>query len=258
MLDLLDRVVDALIAHQYVAMAGILLLCGLGLPLPEEVTLIGSGLLVGWGDADFLYASIACIAGILAGDSVIFGLGYMFGVRFLRSRPMRFLLSSRRQRRVGRFFRKHGSKAVFFARFFAGVRIGVYAYAGSQRMSWWRFLSLDFVGALLSGPISIWIGKWAALKFAQNRQEAQRKALEIAAQAGHWILLGIAVAIGTYVLVRIYLNRRAKERRDSRRRGGAIARMEAAKRAVEGKHEGPPTRRDAALDDRQRDHRPGE
>ena len=58
---------------------------------------------------------------------------------------MRFLLPSQRQARVSAFFRKHGSKTVFFARFFALVRVGVYAYAGSQRMRWSRFLFLDLL-----------------------------------------------------------------------------------------------------------------
>ena len=61
-------------------------------------------LTVGWERADFVYSSIACILGILAGDSMIFGLGYIFGERFLRCRPMRMILSTRRQKKVGKFF----------------------------------------------------------------------------------------------------------------------------------------------------------
>src|SRR5262245_11635512 len=141
----MDTVLDFLSQFKYLAMFGILFMCGLGLPIPEEVTLIGSGLLVGWGEADFWLASIASVLGILAGDSIIFGLGYFYGRRFLNSRPMHLLLSPRRQVKVGRFFQKHGKKAVFFARFFAGVRIGVYAYAGSQRIGWLRFWSLDLL-----------------------------------------------------------------------------------------------------------------
>ena len=52
---------------KYAAMCGILFLCGVGLPIPEEVTLVTSGLLVGWKEADFFLASGACILGILAG-----------------------------------------------------------------------------------------------------------------------------------------------------------------------------------------------
>ena len=35
--------------YKYLAMFGVLLLCGIGLPVPEEVTLILSGLAVGTG-----------------------------------------------------------------------------------------------------------------------------------------------------------------------------------------------------------------
>ena len=210
----MDTVLEYLEHYKYLAMFGILFLCGLGLPIPEEVTLIGSGLLVGWGDAEFLPASIACVLGILVGDSIIFGLGYCYGQRFLDSRPMRFLLPTPRQEKVGAFFSKHGNKAVFFARFVAGVRIGVYAYAGSQRISWFRFLFLDFLGAMISGPTSVWLGQWAAKKFANDRQEAAEKAMDIAHEAGHWLLLGILVLIMLYVGFYLW-RRQARKRKEA-------------------------------------------
>lgn len=197
----MDTVLSFLSQFKYLAMFAILFMCGLGLPVPEEVTLIGSGLLVGWGEADFLFASLACVLGILAGDTIIFGMGYFYGRSFLRSRPMRILLSPRRQAKVARFFQKHGSKAVFFARFFAGVRIGVYAYAGSQRFNWLRFWFFDLCGALISGPTSILVGKWAAKTFADNKDEAVKKAIEIGHRAGHWILAGAILLIAAVIVV---------------------------------------------------------
>ena len=44
--DLLPTVLDILVEHPYFYMFAILFLCGLGLPIPEEVTLIAAGLLV--------------------------------------------------------------------------------------------------------------------------------------------------------------------------------------------------------------------
>ena len=84
-------------------MVAILLLCGVGLPLPEEVTLIASGLLVGWHEANFWLASAACSAGILGGDAIIFGLGHHFGSHFLQSGPMQWL-----------FFRPKASQGTTF------------------------------------------------------------------------------------------------------------------------------------------------
>ena len=203
-------VFGVLLDHQYLAMFGVLFLCGVGLPLPEEVTLIGSGILVGLEGADFFVASFVCVLGILAGDSIIFGLGYGFGSRFLQSRPMRLLLSTHRQERVAGFFSRHGSKAVFFARFVAGVRVGVYAYAGSQRMSWFRFLLLDFLGAMISGPTSVWLGKFVIQRFVEPPQrgpegELSRESVIAAAEKAYtraeeivhdqwpWVALGVVV-----------------------------------------------------------------
>jgi len=205
----MTTVLGFLLDLRYLAMFGILLLCGTGLPLPEEVTLVGSGLMVGWGEANFWITSLACVAGILAGDSIIFGLGYHYGGPFLRSRPMRLFLSRRRQKKVARFFDKHGTKAVFFARFFAGVRIGVYAYAGSQRMCWRKFIFLDFLGALISGPTSIFLGNLAARHIVSDREEAIRYALHLVTEFGHFLLAGAVLAIAAYVAFRVWQNRRA-------------------------------------------------
>src|SRR5262249_36968404 len=154
---LVDTVLNWLIFYEYLAMFGILTLCGIGLPLPEEITLIGSGLLVGWGEADFTWSCLACGAGMLFGDSLIFCLGHHYGRRFLDSRLMHIVLPPERQEKVRDFFNIHHAKALFLARFFPGVRIGVYAYAGSQRTSWLRFFTLDLLGVFISGPVSIFI-----------------------------------------------------------------------------------------------------
>ena len=132
---------------------------------------------------------------------------------------MRFLLPPKRQLKVARFFGKHGTKAVFFARFFAGVRIGVYSYAGSQRMSWIKFLILDLLGALISGPTSVLIGWWCARTIADNRQDAQDMALHLVREFGHWLVLGILVLLAAIVVVQIvHKNRSSRETEEPPRR----------------------------------------
>jgi membrane protein DedA with SNARE-associated domain len=178
-------------------MFSVLLLCGIGFPLPEEVTLIASGIAVGLKEANFWITSLVCVAGILAGDSVIFALGRYYGRRFLTSRPMQWILTERRLSKIHDLFSKHGSKAVFFTRFFAGVRIGVYAYAGHHGMKWLRFLFLDFLGALISGPTSIWVGKFVAQTIAdpEDRAEARNRALDLIHRGQHWIFLGLGLLV---------------------------------------------------------------
>lgn len=209
----LDTISDLLSRYKYAAMFAILVLCGLGLPLPEEVTLLASGLAVGWRRADFLMASVACVAGILVGDSVIFALGRYWGRSFLASRPMRLLLPPRRQVKVQKLFAKHGAKTVFFARFVAGVRIGVYAYAGQHGMAWSRFFLLDLIGALISGPTSIWIGKFAAERLA-DPEDAAALAEHVLKQGQLWIYVGIGALIVLGALHWLW-GRRGSRRRPS-------------------------------------------
>ena len=62
---------------------GILLLCGLGLPLPEDVVLISAGLLAAGNGHSWGHASVAMYAGVIAGDALAFGIGHRYGLRLL-------------------------------------------------------------------------------------------------------------------------------------------------------------------------------
>lgn len=195
----METVLEYLRRFEYLAMFGILVLCGLGLPIPEEVTLIASGFAVGWDWADYFLSCAACTAGILTGDSIIFAVGRYFGRSFFSSRVVRWFLPKKRQARVRRAFYRHGKKTVFFARFVTGIRIGVYAYAGQNGMRWQRFLFLDFLGCMVSVPTSIWVGKFAAQGLADPEQ-ATEKAHEILGK-GHTVLYAIlAVLVGSFFL----------------------------------------------------------
>jgi len=209
-MDPLNYVLGLLSRYKYFAMFGILLLCGTGVPLPEELTLIASGLAVGWREADFWLASLACLAGILGGDTLIFFLGKYWGRQFLAWRPIRRILTRRRQIRVQKLFAKHGNKAVFFARFFVGVRIGVYAYAGQHGMKWSRFFLLDLLGGLLSAPTSIWVGKFAAERIA-DPEEARDFAQRLIHQGGVWLYAGIGVLVLAGVLHWLWARRNRKK-----------------------------------------------
>ena len=59
----------------YAIILGVLLACGLGVPIPEDITLIAAGLLAGLGKISLTGALIAGMVGVLAGDSFLFFLG---------------------------------------------------------------------------------------------------------------------------------------------------------------------------------------
>lgn len=143
----------------YIGPFVVLLLCGVGLPIPEEVTLIGSGLLVHSGKAELVPIIIVCSAAILIGDSIPYWLGRRYGLQALQVKWVARFVAPARFIRLKKRFEEHGNWATFACRFFAGVRIPGYFVAGTMGMSYLRFVILDGLGILISVPISIYLGK---------------------------------------------------------------------------------------------------
>lgn len=180
----------------------ILLLCGVGLPLPEEVTLIASGLLLHQGKVEFLPITAVCSVAILLGDSIPYWLGRRMGKRALQWRLVSRVLHPERFAIVEEKFQRHGSWMIFFCRFLPGIRIPGYFSAGTLRMSFVRFLVLDGLGVLISVPTSIWIAK--AFGGQVEKMEEQMENF-------HLILAFSLVAILSILGFRILIRRRDRE-----------------------------------------------
>lgn len=157
-MEALEPLAQLFLDHGHLAVFLVLLLCGLGLPLPEEIVLIGAGVVVYEGRAALGTMVPVTVAGILAGDSALFFLGRRYGPGLLEWRFFRRILHAERMGKVRAQFARHGAKAAFFARFFAGIRACVYFTAGTLGMRYRTFVLLDLLGALLSAPISVWLG----------------------------------------------------------------------------------------------------
>lgn len=161
----MDTLLELLAAHPGESAFLLLLACGLGLPpWSEELVLLATGYFVAEGHLGFLAAIGWCGAGILAGDSALFWAGRLAGESVARWPILRRALRPARRRKFNAQFFKYGTRAVFLARFLPGVRMLAYLVAGNLGMPWWKFLLLDGLGALLTVPVSVWLG-W---KFASN------------------------------------------------------------------------------------------
>jgi membrane protein DedA with SNARE-associated domain len=155
----LQQVIDYFGDFVYLAPFTVLLLCGVGLPLPEEVTLIGSGLLLYRGEVEFLPIVLVCSAAILLGDSIPYALGRKFGSSAAEIGWVRRILHPERFRLLQKRFDEHGNWAIFTCRFLPGIRIPGYFTAGTLGMPYLRFILLDALGVAISVPISIYMGK---------------------------------------------------------------------------------------------------
>src|SRR5688572_7159069 len=67
--------------YAYAAVFGMLFICGLGVPLPEDITLIAAGMLASAKSISLTGALIVGYIGVLAGDILLFTIGRKYGRR---------------------------------------------------------------------------------------------------------------------------------------------------------------------------------
>ena len=99
----------------------ILVACGLGFPLPEDIPLIAAGYLVWDGTITLLPTLLVTIGGVAIGDTILFFLGAKLGVKFLKNPWVARIYSEAKVKRTRAYFRKYGDKIIFIGRFFAGL-----------------------------------------------------------------------------------------------------------------------------------------
>lgn len=158
-MDLLERLIGIFAEHGYASVFVALLLCGAGVPLPEDITLVAGGIIAGLGYADVRTMVAVTMAGVLAGDSAMFMLGHHYGARLLRLRLFAWLLPPARYAKVQQKFERYGNRLMFVARFLPGMRTAVFITAGAtHRVSFLRFLLLDGLAALISVPLWVYLG----------------------------------------------------------------------------------------------------
>jgi len=183
----------------YLLIFGILVACGLGFPLPEDIPLIATGYLI-WDQTLTWFGGIGVtILGVLIGDSILFLIGNRLGAKILNKKKNP-LFPPKRVRRAKAYFRKYGPKVVFFARFVAGLRAVVFFMAGSMHMKFRTFILLDFLAALISVPLWIAGGYYLGHLFGDEISSLLIKLKEIKMIITIFISVLIVVVIARSLL----------------------------------------------------------
>jgi membrane protein DedA with SNARE-associated domain len=130
----------------------------LGIPLPEETVLLAAGFLAGRHILDLKTLYVVAIASAVVGDCTGYLLGRTGGSRLFAWLARTFPFIRPGQERLETFFKIHGSKAVFMARFVAGARFMAGPMAGVAGMKFWDFLGWNVLGAVVWCTLIVTIG----------------------------------------------------------------------------------------------------
>ncbi len=141
----------------YLWILGILLACGLGLPIPEDIILFVSGMLAFYGVVNVWWVILVCLAGVLIGDSMIFGLGFKYGGEMAKHPYLSKLLPPDRVETIQQKLHKNADKVIFTARFTPILRAPTYFAAGALHVPFREFLLYDSLAAMISVPTIVYL-----------------------------------------------------------------------------------------------------
>jgi membrane protein DedA with SNARE-associated domain len=182
---------------------GMLLLCGLGLPVPEDILLIIAGALGAMDGRSWIKVSLVMYAGVVGGDSMIFFAGRHLGARMLASTWLQRILPPKKQVKVESLMARYGSWALFLGRFLPGLRAPLFFTAGSMKVSFLKFVVLDGIAALVSVPVFVWLGRWLWVEFQDNLDDFN-EALAKTHSYSLWVtaLLAVVILSGLWIWMR--------------------------------------------------------
>jgi membrane protein DedA with SNARE-associated domain len=190
--QILDKVSNLEGMSAYATIFGVLFGCGLGIPIPEDLTIVTAGYLAYLENIELGWAIAVCFFGVLAGDFLLFSMGRIFGKKFFNLPGVRFLITPDRISYAQSKLKKNVRRICFSARFLAGLRAPVYLSAGMLGVRPRIFVSYDALAAIISVPTLTYLGYY----FGEDIDIG----LGYIRRAERYILIGLAI-IGLVVVL---------------------------------------------------------
>ncbi len=173
----------------------VLLLCGIGLPIPEDIVLMAAGALGVMEGRSWIEVTVLMYVGVMLGDSTIFIAGRYLGGRLRAARWFQRYFSELKQAKVEVMFERYHSMVLFVGRFLPGLRAPIFFTAGSMKVPFLKFLAFDGFAALISVPLFVWLGHWLWGTFGEDLAK-----LEKALSRTHAYSLWVAIILGSVLV----------------------------------------------------------
>ena len=125
----------AIIEHfPYIGLFTLLILGGIGLPFPEDATLILCGFLISHSIVKPVPALLIVYSGLLIADVFLYGVGRKYGRMIVTNKRFRRIISPERLLTLEEKFNKKGSLLILFGRHILGLRAQLFLVAGVMKM----------------------------------------------------------------------------------------------------------------------------
>ncbi len=192
----------------YVGFVLLLFLGEIGLPFPEDTTLILAGLLTAQGVTRLVPTLLVVYVGVLITDFSLYLVGKKYGRKLFEHKKLRKILSPDRLAWLEQKFEKWGVWVVLVGRHVLGIRAQIFLSAGVSRMPAIKFLLADALSAIFTVAIMVGIGY-----FGGNSIEALRKDIS---KIEHYAVLAVILLLSAWLIRRSYRQRHWKPHQEKR------------------------------------------
>ncbi len=172
---------------------------GLGVPLPEDLTLLGAGVLAHQRVLRLRDVIAVGFVAVVCADWIIYAAGRRYGRRLVTLPLVARVLGKGRLDAVRGAVERHGARAVFAARFMLGFRIATFLAAGTFHVPAYRFAVAEAAGT------AIFVPAMATLGFLFTDQ-AEHVARDVG-RVQHWLVLLGLLALALYLALRAWIGR---------------------------------------------------
>ncbi|MCX5900066.1 MAG: DedA family protein [Proteobacteria bacterium] len=152
---------DLMVLTQHFPYAGLfilLILGGLGLPFPEDATLMLCGFLLFHGIVKPVPALLIVYVGLLLADVMVYWFGRAYGDTITGHRWFQKLISPQRLEELKERFRKRGLVFILIGRHIIGIRLQLFLAAGVIKMPLPRFILADGLSSTMTIALMTGIG----------------------------------------------------------------------------------------------------
>jgi len=193
--------VSSIVEHfPYVGLLLLLFLGEIGLPFPEDATLLLSGFLIAHGVTKLVPTLLVVYGGLLVTDFSLYLIGKKYGRRLFEHKTFQKLLTPDRFKRIEEKFKQWGIWVILLGRHIFGLRAQIFLAAGVVQMSPLKFLLADGLSAMVTMILMMGIGY-----IGGNSVQVLQKDIS---RVEHFAFLAFVLLVAVWIIVRYFKSRR--------------------------------------------------
>lgn len=145
----------------------------IGLPIPEDIPLIAAGIAAqaGAGRVELLF--LTCYFSVLIGDTFVYYVGRKLGPKLFQMNWFKKRHSESKVRRFRLRMEKRSLAMIFIARHLFYLRTVTFLTCGAVKMKASRFIMNDAIAALISVPLMMTVGYFAAEHYEEVKRNVE-------------------------------------------------------------------------------------